>query len=81
MYELVLSVRKCFRKAGFVRQDKTPLTLKLPVEAADIGKLWEHAANVNERKDAFTEDLLSTDSAAVFCEVVTDKAIAENVAP
>lgn len=64
------------------RQDKTPPDVEAEtdtVEAAEIAELSEHAAIVDEGNDAPVEEFLSPDNAAVFCEEVTDEAIAENV--
>lgn len=76
------TIQNCFRKA-FVRQDQppSPSDSETSTETADLTELWEHVATGDADSGcvASVEDFLTADSAASFCDELTDEAIVADV--
>ncbi|KAH7969022.1 hypothetical protein HPB52_013689 [Rhipicephalus sanguineus] len=76
-------IQNCFRKAGSMRHDQppSPSDSETRTETADLTELWEHVAAGDEDSGcvASVEDFLMADSAASFCDELTDEAIVADV--
>lgn len=74
------TIKNCFRKAGFVRQDDpSSENEEDTVEPADLSQLWEHLATDDTTSGVSMSEFLGADSAAAFCAETTDEAIAEDL--
>ncbi|KAH7957731.1 hypothetical protein HPB52_022528 [Rhipicephalus sanguineus] len=77
------TIQNCFRKAGFACQDQppSPSESETGMETVNLTELWEHVTTGDADSGcvASVEDFLTADSAALFSDELTDKAIVVDV--